>query len=295
MIQEDSLYTATQYKAVSQQDSTYHITDVYVEKGILCKRPLESILYEFPKLELSSSNINTKNYSRFFVEKGKTQMIENKRNENKLIPLWVHLTLAFWLLVLVFVRQSYSFRLRQIFVAVFKPKQVKQLLREGNILSQGFPILLLILSAFTISLFAFIAISRKFPDSAYFSLGEGFLIFFGSVLAFHLMKFLVIRFLGLLFETENASLLHLIDHFLFLISQGLILFPLLILFMYSELSLFLYVGILIFFSLWLFRLQRAIVIGLSVTNFSPFYLFLYLCTLEVIPFLLLYKLGLQFV
>ena len=295
MIQEDSLYTTPKHKAVSLQDSTYHLTDVYVEKGILCKDPIATSLDDFPQIQASISEAYKQNYARFFVTKEKAQIVENKRINNETVPLWMHLLIAFWIVVIVFARQSFSLRLRQIFIATFKPKQVKQLQREGNLLSQGFSIILMILFAFTVSLFTFIAISREFPDSAYFSMGEGFLILFGAVIAFHLLKFISIHFLGVLFETQKSSFKYLLDHFIFLISQGLILFPILILFVFSELSLFLYAGMLVFFSLWLFRIERAIVIGLSNTNFSPFYLFLYLCTLEVMPFLLLYKLGLQFV
>jgi len=242
------------------------------------------------------SSVETKDsLARFFVEKGEVQIIETKRLEKNVVPLWMHLSLLLWVIVIVFARQSYTMRLRQIFVATINPKQVKQLQREGNILNQGFPVILLFLFVFTITLFAFITINQYFLNSFYFSSGEGFLILFGVVSFYHLLKFTAIWFSGALFETQRVSIRYLLDHFLFHISEGILLFPLLILFVYSGMLLFLYIALTVLLLLWVYRLQRAIIIGLACTNFSRSYLFLYLCTLEVLPIFLLYKLSGQFI
>jgi hypothetical protein len=251
-------------------------------------------LYTSSQQEVFSLDTISESLPRFFVEKGKTQIIENKRIETDSVPLWIDLSLIFWVFVIVFARLSYTFRMRQIITTTINPKQVKYLLREGNLLKQGFPVILLLLYFFTISLFAFIAINQYLPESFYFSVGEGFLILYGVVVLFHLLKFVSIWFLGFMFNTRKVSLRYLLDHYLFHISEGFILFPLLILFVYSDLQLFMYAAIIVLLLLWLYRLQRAIVIGLACANFSPSYLFLYLCTLEVMPFFLIYKLGLQF-
>lgn len=232
---------------------------------------------------------------RFFIVKGKTQINEMKRVEEISNPLWVHMSLLFWVFVLVFVRQSYTLRMKQIVMATLNTQQIKQLLREGSMLKQGFPAVLMVLYYFTISLFAFLVINKQFPHSFYFSIGQSFLILFGAVIVFNVFKFLTIWLTGFLFETQALSLSYLIDHYLFQISEGFVLFPLLILFVYSGLPIFFYTACILLVFLWIFRLKRALVIGLACTNFSSSYLFLYLCTLEVIPFILLYKLGLQFV
>lgn len=232
---------------------------------------------------------------RFFIEKGKVEIKENKREENIATSNWIHFSLLFWVIVLVFARQSFSIRLRQIVVATINTKQVKQLQREGNLLKQGYPVLLMLLYAFSISLFAFIYINQKLPNSFYFSQSEGFFLLFGIVISFHFLKFLIIWIFGILFETLDLTVRYLIDHYIFYISEGLILFPFLILFIYSGLIVFLYAAMAMLIILWLFRLQRAIVIGIGGINFSRSYLFLYLCTLEVLPILMLYKLSLQFI
>lgn len=232
--------------------------------------------------------------SRFFTEVGKVEIVEKKRVEYENVSLWMHLSFFFWLVIIIFAKQSYTYRLRQIIWATLKPKQVKLLQREGNLLKQSFPILLLLLFGFVISLFAFLIIHQRKPGSFYFSSGEGFLLLYGLVILYHLLKFAVIKFTGILFETQSISTLYLLDHFLFYITEGIVLFPVLILYVYSGFAMFLYIAVILLVALLLFRLKRAFVLGLDCTNYSLHYLFLYLCTLEVMPIFLLYKLSVQF-
>jgi len=232
--------------------------------------------------------------SHFFTNNSKVEMLEIKRLEYEAIPLWIHLSLFFWVIVIIIARQSYTLRLRQIFIAFLKPKQIKQLHREGNLLKQIFPALLLLLYAFVISLFTFLFLNQHFIQSFYFSSGEGFLFLYTAVILYHLLKFITIKFFGILFDTGSLSTLYLLDHFVFYISGGIILFPLIILYIYSEIQAFLYLAVIVLITLWVFRIIRAVFIGLDCINYSRYYLFLYLCTLEVLPIFLLYKLFFQF-
>lgn len=248
-----------------------------------------SQLQKYPVQEIK------KPLTRFFVEKGTSKINEIKLTTTQQLPIWIHLSLLFWLVVVVFTRQSYTFRLTQIFTATFNQKQAKQIQREGNILKQGYPVLLMLLYVFTISLFAFQAINFQVPNAYNFSMGQVFLILFGVIVLFYLGKFISIWFLGLLFETRQISYHYLLDHYLFYISEGIILFPLLVLYIYSGMQFFIYASAAVLIILWAFRLLRAIINGLDCTNFSRSYLFLYLCSLELLPIFLLYKLSLQFI
>ncbi len=255
----------------------------------------EDSLFTFNVQKEFSIQKSNDSLTRFFVEKGNTQIHFIKRPEVPHIPMWTHLSFVFWVFVVIFVLHSYTRRFSQIFSATFSIKQVKFLQREGDLLKQSFPIMLLLLYAFVLSFFAYIVINQYYPNSFYFSLGEGLLILWGTIILFYLGKFLSIWFLSILFETRQLSARYMLDSYLFHISEGLILLPLLILFIYSGIQIFHYVAIIVLIALWALRLQRAYVIGLACTNFSRSYLFLYLCTLEVLPFFLLYKLGLEFV
>jgi len=252
-------------------------------------------LYIFQPTDSVKQSINTDSLSRFFSEGGSTQITENKPLKIISTPTWMHLSLVFWIVVVLFAKQAYSIRLRQIIVAAFKPKQVKLLHRDGNILKQGVSILLFLLYAFTVSLFAFILINKYIPGSFYFSMGTGFILLMGSIISYHIIKFLLIWVLGFLFETQDRSLRYLLDQYIFNITEGIVLFPLLILSIYSEIQLLLYIAVVVLIGFWIYRFSRAIFIGLASRNFSLSYIFLYLCTLEVLPILLIYKLSIQFV
>jgi|GEM_PF-3950976 len=253
------------------------------------------VILPIPDTVFALQKANDTVSTRFFVDHGKTTLNYHKKTTEEATPLWIHLSLFFWVAVVLFARQSYTMRLRQILVATFNPQHVKQLQREGNLLKQAFPILFLFLHAFVISLFAFRMLSIHFPRSFYFSSKEGFVLLYVLVVLLFFAKFIAIWFSGILFQTKAVSRPYLLDHVLFYITEALLLFPLLILYVYSGMQIFAYVALTVLFALWLFRLQRAVVIGLACTNFSRSYLFLYLCTLEVLPVLLLYKISIQYV
>ncbi len=232
--------------------------------------------------------------SNFFTSKGAAKINEVKLSHAKETPLWLHSSLFFWVIILILARHFYWAQLQQIFRVTLHLKSNKAQ-RESNRQNQGFPLLLLILYYFSLAVFVFLMINTYFPNTFYFSLGSGFLILLSILISLYLIKFIVIWFLGILFETKSVSQAYLSDYYLFQVSEGILLFPLLILFVYSELQIFLYLVVLLHVSLWIYRLFRAIIIGLGCTNFSRSYLFLYLCTLEVVPFIFLYKLMSQFI
>jgi hypothetical protein len=72
-------------------------------------------------------------------------------------------------------------------------------------------------------------------------------------------------------------------------SVGLILFPVTVLITYSGLSqIAVYIGIISFFSSYILRIVRLMKINF-VKQINIFYMFLYLCTFEIIPILYLIK------
>lgn len=226
---------------------------------------------------------------RLFIEKGQTKINEIARPETFSTPIWVHLSILFWVLAVVFTKKSYFLRLQHILRNAFDLKHFKQIQREGSLLFQGFPLLLMFLNIFNLSFFAFMLLNDYAPGTISPTYFKGFLLVYGLIFLFQLGKILTIWFSGFLFKTSAVSSRYILDHYVFYITQGILLFPFLILFQYSGINLFLFSALVLLTVLWLYRLLRSVIIGLGCTNFSPSYLFLYLCTLEVFPFLLLYK------
>jgi hypothetical protein len=94
--------------------------------------------------------------------------------------------------------------------------------------------------------------------------------------------------LNLVSETNE----YLRNIFLFNKIFGLIVFPLLVAHPFIDIKfrfIFIYAGIIIFVLLFILRIFRGIVISVK-NKFSIFYIILYLCTLEILPVLIFYKL-----
>ena len=125
--------------------------------------------------------------------------------------------------------------------------------------------------------------------------GEGFIYFFlivsGSILLTYSIKMILIRTIGFVFKTREKFSEYLFNTFLINKILGMALLPIVIClaFIPQTEPVLIKIGILLFASTYVYRLIRGLIIGSSNANFSRFYLFLYLCTLEIFPQLFLSK------
>jgi hypothetical protein len=121
------------------------------------------------------------------------------------------------------------------------------------------------------------------------------IIFYGKTLAFIVLYFVskktIYKALGTIFNgvAETSEFLFSLDNFNRV--TGIILIPIVALiafYPYENINFIVLLGGLTVVGSYLFLLQRGISILLK-KQFSIFYLFLYLCTLEFLPLLLIYK------
>ena len=70
---------------------------------------------------------------------------------------------------------------------------------------------------------------------------------------------------------------------------GIALLPIVACMAYAHLETFFYIGLIIIVLIYFFRISREIIIGFTVINFSVLHLILYLCTLEILPMIVLAK------
>ncbi len=206
------------------------------------------------------------------------------------------LFLAFTLFVIV---KVYSPRkLNQMFLAFIKPVAMNQLMREEYTFSNRSSILLLLLATLILPLFAFqvIGFSGSVSFLHQYVLEKGlkaYVIFTLFALGAYLVKILTIKFLALTFSVKGAGAEYVYTILLFNKVAGIVMFPLVLLIAFAhQLStgLPLYTGITILAILLVYRMLRLVQIGISTSGVSPLYLFLYLCTLEILPFVVLIKL-----
>ena len=193
--------------------------------------------------------------------------------------------LCFSYILFVWLYISNRKRLSQITKGLFIGRYANQFAREGGAVGNRLVIFLSALFVLTSSLFFY-------QTTTYF----GFLqtqnpvsLFFITaiiILSIYAVKLLVIKFAGFLFETQKEVWEYTVSVFLFCNTVGLFMLPIVICLAFLKQvnpSIFIYCGFALIIILFLTRLIRGVIIGLNSPRVSKFYLFLYLCTLEIVP------------
>ena len=187
-------------------------------------------------------------------------------------------------------RNAFGTYLSALFMSTVNYPAASRLFREQNISLRQGALILEIFFLLTMGLFAFQIVKysgARLPVS-------GFLLYlacFAAVLLFFRLKEFLYRFLGFINETLPET-----GEYLFTMRNynkvtGILLLPVVCLTAWAPVSnpsVFLLAGLVIIALLYLKTLQRGIKILLK-KQFSVFYLFLYLCTLEFLPLLLFLK------
>ncbi|HEV7229809.1 MAG TPA: DUF4271 domain-containing protein [Bacteroidia bacterium] len=206
------------------------------------------------------------------------------------------LVLAFILFVIVKVFSPR--KLNQMFIAFIKPAAMKQLLREEYAFSNRSSILLILIFLIIFPLFAFQAGGHFIKSFSLFGLShsqavETYLLILVFVFATYMIKIAGIRFLSSSMGLRSEGSEYIYTILLFNKVAGLVVFPLVLLIAFARQlnSVYtLWVGLIFLSMLLVYRIFRLIQIGFSTAGASVFYLFLYLCTLEILPFIVLIKL-----
>jgi hypothetical protein len=194
------------------------------------------------------------------------------------------------LLIYTWVQRFYTKRLRQIFKAAALPRYMNQLEREGNLFTErvslGLSMVFLII--FTIALGQIF----EYISGVNFSGKEGkwlYLELFAAVSGIWLIKAGIIKVTGIIFMTSEYARAYLLNNLIFNMITGLLLFLPVVMTAFSDATIYSWVSIVIISILMIYKVLRGVFIGITNSNFSILYLFIYLCTLEILPFVILYK------
>lgn len=128
-----------------------------------------------------------------------------------------------------------------------------------------------------------------FPIESHFGI---FLLIYFGILLYCITKYLLIYFFGELFRTQSVCYNYNSNQLGFYFVDGIIMIPLLFLYYflpYSPKNIIQIIILIVISTLLLIRIIRGLVIVLHLTKFSKFYLFVYLCILEFIPLIIIYK------
>ena len=197
---------------------------------------------------------------------------------------FVFILLLLSFLIIAILRGYYWKYVRLLFLGLFAQRYSNQFLREGNVFTERINVLTF--GLLIINLTILLSYFSNHQDSFNFLYISAFLILF------FLSKIIVILFLGHLFMMKDIAKLLIFFSFLFDRVLAIFLFPLLVFLHYSYLatenimvlSINLIVVILLLLkTFWLWK------IGAKSFGLSQFYIFLYLCGIEITPVLMLVK------
>ncbi len=205
---------------------------------------------------------------------------------------WIVPVLLICFTIFAWVRVTYRKRFTQLFQAAYSKQYMNLLIREGGgaydliNLSLGF----IFICSIALLFFQFNeSLSGTSPsDSLNFIL---FLALAGGIVIWLLFRLFLIRMLGWTFRNFEITSQYLMSSMAYHFIIGIVLLPFLVVNAYTRSDVILYISLGLTAILYLVKLVRGIVIGLGDTKFSIFYLFFYLCTVEILPILAIIKVA----
>ena len=120
----------------------------------------------------------------------------------------------------------------------------------------------------------------------------GYALLLGILFLVYLVKIIATKILGAIFQIKETASEYVYNILLFNKAIGLILFPICLLIAYGRQfspETLIWAGSILWALMLTYRLLRAFLLGIPNSSVFPFYIILYLCTLEIIPFILIVK------
>ena len=222
-----------------------------------------------------------------------TPKVRNRQNGD-----WSTSVLLLVVGIACIINVSYRSRLKQLFNAFVSNRFVGQIVREENVMFQRISIFLSIAFLLVSSLFIFQAGSYFQLSFASNSSLANYSVILISLFVFYLLKLSAINFLGFLLKVEKEMKEYVFTLFLYnhFIGVGLIPVVVLITFVpgFASKNVFLIAAGLVLIT-FLLRTIRSYGNVSGASRFSIFYLFLYLCALEILPLVIIAKLIINIV
>jgi len=196
--------------------------------------------------------------------------------------------LGFSLILLAMIRYYYSKKFQLLFKAYAIFRFFNQFLRDENIFKAGYSLLLFLLFVLNVSVFSYESIAHLGTTYKYSSLGV--LLFIAlSIIAWFFFKLIMIQFIGFVFKRVKEAKDHQVNILMFLEITGVVLFPLALFSVFNFSAFIFYTGVVFISLMYIYFVVRFIMIQVSNFNFSLLNIFLYLCTLEILPIIIAYK------
>ena len=284
----DSLST-NQIKSFPYLDLPANTKDDSIKQSMLPK----NIFYFYDTTYSYSENDTTYTTSLFqnHLLKPKSsckRLIQSNNNDWLLIPLLI--------IVILYIYISTNFHQRwiQTIKAPFSSRFLGQLERDGNIFNETILFPMFFIEIISISLLLFLSIDY-FVDFNQLGVSSSkvYLFMILGYFIFVIVKLLVIKIIGYVFDTESEVSEFQLQNFLTISISSLSISPLLFIYIYSSYTFFLYSAITILFGLTVIKNIKAFFIWKNTYNF--FKIFIYLCTVEILPYVILLKTAFNYI
>lgn len=207
---------------------------------------------------------------------------------------WIHIILFLSFTILVFLRVFDFRRLVALFQGFVRASSVAVMYREESALSSRVSVFLIVNFLLMTSLFIWQASGVIFTD---YPPASSILWIALSLVGVYIVKVIAIRILGFIFEMREAAQEYIYNIVLFNKALGLILFPVTVCLAYARQlnpEWLVFAGLVVWGIILIYRFIRVSWIGLSERGVSVVYIILYLCTLEILPFVVIIKVLIGF-
>ncbi len=207
---------------------------------------------------------------------------------------WMFIVLYLCLSLVALIRMIYTRKIRILFLSPFSSRYMSQVARDNDLLTPTLRFYLLInylamssLASYLL-IYHFIALPEHPFSNGFFLYG----LIFTALSILYMFRIGLATFWGHLFKEYDLSYKYKLNHHLMSITTGLVMIPLLCGILYLPSQWFQaasVTGVILIGLLYITRMFKAFIQGLQIRWYAIVYIFLYLCSLEILPVLLLVK------
>lgn len=219
----------------------------------------------------------------------------NARPLNDFTTDWFTVSLIILVGLFTWFRFFYYRIYGQLISAFFNVTVTNQIVRDESVLLQRASLVLSVISYLLAGLFLYQVSVHYNWQIIWLQKGiVRFAMFAVAVASAYSIKMVTLRFLSTVFYQERPVALYIFNIFLTVMMVGLVLLPVNMILAFAPAATrewTIEITVAIIFLIFLYRLVRAVGIWIGIPGFSFFYLFLYLCTFEIAPILVIYKLA----
>lgn len=207
-------------------------------------------------------------------------------------PTWLLIIILLCLAGLAFVRLNYPYQTKLFLLSTTSQRLYNQLEREGGYFKETpawilYGIFVLSISALILKSVKHFQISHPLDFLTDYYV---FIVIVVLVIVFFIAKGLLTKYLAWVFQTYDANTSYNTNIFLFNNIIGIVLIPLIAIYHYNPTELALIASWAVFLLFNILKLSRGIWLGSTRNKLRLYYLILYLCTIEILPLLIIARL-----